>query len=347
MRADNTLIDVGGAVEVQGPGFGDAAAAGTRLGGSSSTPGSGQFPWFRIEDGRITGEGRGERLDRSWKTRALGRGYVVTARHSANGSATETFAYGNDGDLLVLREWEQVSAPGGELSSRRSLELTDITIDAKHAVQSKPPAGPGTDALRAVWQAAYRYPTEPLEITADVEITTPGTDLTWLGHKRVKGHVTMHGIGRHWRDLKLEVTGGAGVEHERRLASALHDRLLMWYGQDPNDRQDFDAYFAGATIAAPTSAGEFRVTDGPLDAVVVQKDRLAAFVLHGGQRRTFEYRKFGDREAVTEITTGDEAVHVTLDDFDGRLVPVKLRFERVFGRDWGPETIVFRGLTVR
>jgi hypothetical protein len=348
LQKSNVLTDLGsGCVALRGPGFREPSSSGARVAGGSESAGAGAGPWYRVEGGRIVASGEGERLQEVWETRELGRGYVVVSRRSPDRSNVETIAYGELDGRIVPRAWVQLFQPGGNLHSRRELVLSELAIDARDAVRPAPPVGPGAEALRAAWEQGYRYPTAPLEITGEVEVVTPGTDLVWLGRKRVEGRVTMRGLGRSCRELELEVAGDAGPETQRALAGVLYDRLLLWYGRDPNDRQDFNAWFQGATIAAPNAQGEYRVANGPVEAVVVSEGRIAALVLHGGMRRTFGYARSGDRQAATAIATGEELVRITLAEVDGHLVPVKLRFERVFGRDWGPETITFRNLRIR
>jgi hypothetical protein len=43
----------------------------------------------------------------------------------------------------------------------------------------------------------------------------------------------------------------------------------------------------------------------------------------------------------------DAAVQLTWQEFGEHLVPTKLVFERIFGRDWGPESITLRDVRVR
>jgi hypothetical protein len=67
----------------------------------------------------------------------------------------------------------------------------------------------------------------------------------------------------------------------------------------------------------------------------------------GGSRRTLELTRLGKALVPTTIATDGETIRAVWTDLgDGWAYPKELVFERVFGPDWGPETIRLTKLAV-
>jgi hypothetical protein len=173
----------------------------------------------------------------------------------------------------------------------------------------------------------------------------------------VKGKVAMTGIGRHLQQIHFTFDGGLTADLEMSLGAAFRDRLLMWYGRDFNDRQAFDDFFGGATIHAPAADGTFRVENGRVEEVFTAGGLVRGWKRGGGALR-FTCEKVDGRMAVTRIEEDVGVGNRSMERWTGSvtirftkvgdlLLPSTLRFERIFGRDWGPETIVLKGLEVR
>ena len=140
------------------------------------------------------------------------------------------------------------------------------------------------------------------------------------------------------------------------LVGVFRDRLLMWYGRDLDDRPAFDEFFGGATIDAPAADGSFRIANSSIARVLTEGGLVRGWVYPDGSKRTYTWQNFEGRMAVTKIETTlgvatgksrdawTETVTITLAKVGEHLLPAKLQFEKVFGRDWGPETLTFKGL---
>lgn len=335
-------------VELRGPGFGAGSSGGARIQSGNAAPGSGDAAWYECRDGRIRGRGYGDSAGLSWTTQAFGSGYVVTVRQIGS-SQFERFGYAElDGRVVPVR-WSAATHFGERLFSSDELVLSALrpADDAQVAAAEAPapPTGDGVDALREAWQHGARVPSEPLRITAQLDVRTPGTDGVWNGHQRVRGEVRMVGVGRACRELVFESSDDLAAEVERTLASVVYDRFLMWFGQDFNDREDFDALFAGATVGAPRR-GVFEVRGCRVAEVQVDDGRVTRLLFANGAERTFRWGKVGSRPVVTQVRSGDATVEMQFADVDGHLLPTKIEFERQFGRDWGPEVITLRRLQV-
>ncbi len=210
--------------------------------------------------------------------------------------------------------------------------------------------------MRALWEASYRLPSDPIRIRAAFEVLQPGTDGTWRGVKRIQGNLEMIGVGAHLRSLQADCDGRLAMEVELALAGALRDRLLMWHGRDFNARPSFEEFFGGSTIARPAADASFLVENGVVARVLTRDGLVRGWEYPDGGTRSFSYQDFDGRQAVTKVVTeyrgrrGErsggwtETVSIGLSRVGEHLLPVSLRFEQVFGRDWGPETLKFKGL---
>lgn len=312
---------------------------------------------LQVRDGRIVSDGRGSGERTAWEWQSVDGREVVTRRAA---SFLETrYSYATLGGRLVPLGASQENRPGNALFTASEIQLSNLRFDGVAPAPRQEPAGAGALALRELWNAGYRLPTEPLVIETKFTLTT-GNDGVWRGKKKLSGTLVMEGIGRNLRSSDCAFDGTLAREDEVQFAAMLRDRLLMWYGRDFNDRQPFDELFAGATVEAPDAEGVFRVTDCWLDRVFTSGGLVRGLRAKGGGTTTkFTWEKIGDRQVVGRIDEKiggpdtpaarrwDAATIVTLAPVGEHLLPAKIVFERIFGRDWATETLVFRDTKLR
>ncbi|MCC7399718.1 MAG: hypothetical protein IT455_21820 [Planctomycetes bacterium] len=327
-------------------------AADHRIGGGVR---AGDFDDLEVRDGRIVSEGRGDGERTSWQFGDCAGRSVVTRRR--NQSTDTRFSYSTVAGLVVPTAVSSVIQFGDKLFTASELVLEDLRFDGTGALAVKPPTGDGEGALRTIWDAAWHLPTAPLEIEAKFTVTT-GNDGVWRGRTKFRGSIVMTGIGRNLRRTDCRFEGNLAREDEVQLAAVLRDRFGIWTGRDFNDRLPFDEYFAGATIDRADASGTFRITGGPIDTVETQRGQVRAFGWRGGSRR-FTYGKVGEHQVVTRIDekigaadapSGERweaTTTITFTTVGDLVLPTKFVFERIFGRDWTPETITLTDLVVR
>jgi hypothetical protein len=348
--ARNTLRLVGdGVVEIDGPGYGEKDREGYSI---ANSDGSTYAPNLSVEGNVIVGSGDRHRFGNDeWGTQPVGDGYVVTRRVAVGSNWSEYFSYGLCGDLVVpLSHQVRFDMVGGGIMKQTIVELSAIEFDADGAAvpQFVAPTGDGVAALRAAWDAGYRYPADRKTFTAKFDVTLPGTDHIWGRHKKVAGSVSLEEFrgflqdGSGWRQVVVEQKGLPTKGEERVFAYAFSDRLVLWIGRDFNGRGDFDAEFAGATIAAPDANGVFAVTGSRYAELRVKDGRVAGLRRRDGADRTFTWTKVGAEWVVTRIVTGEEELLAKFMAVGGRLLPTEFEFRRVFGKDWGPEKIALK-----
>ena len=193
---------------------------------------------------------------------------------------------------------------------------------------------------------------------AAVEVTTPRIDLVWQGRREVKGKLEMTGIGRRMQSIHFEFAGGASPEVEMALAGAFRDRLWMWYGRDFNDREPFERYFAGATIHAADAKGTFHVENALVVEVRTDGKLVRGLALADGTADRFEHEVIGGRPVMTRYESDvggpkaksqdrwTEVMTLKFTPVGEWLVPSQMKFEHIFGREWGPEVIVLKDVRV-
>lgn len=311
----------------------------------------------QVTGGRIVSTGLGDDERQTWRWQDLPGGCLVRERRTK--SQWTSFTYAQQDGLWVPRGSNGTTQFGDSLFANEVLTLSDLSFGGKDRIAPPPPTGEGVAALRALWDAGYHLPTQPLVLTATFDVTVPGTDLVWMRQQRVHGRLQMTGIGRSMRSLHCEFAGDLSPELQHGLANAFHDRLLMWYGRDFNDRDPFDQFLAGAMVHAPDASGRFAVEHGVVAAVLTQGGLVRGFEYSDGSKSQFGYDKLDGRMVVTRYegelrgvdTRGKgrwtEVVSMRYGKVGEWLLPEQLRFERIFGRDWGPEVIVLKDLRVK
>lgn len=311
----------------------------------------------QVRGGRIVGDGMGSGERSVWEWQSLG-GRLVRTRQFASYLDTR-FTYSVVDGRVVPAGASRVSMAGTSVTTVSGLTLTGLRFDGGGTVPVKQPGGPGAAALQAAWNAGYRLPTTPIVIEAKFVLTT-GNDGVWRGKKKLSGRLVMEGIGRNLRSSDIAFDGNLAREDEVQLAAVLRDRLGMWYCRDFSDRVPFDELFAGATIDAPDADGVFRVTGCSVDRVFTGGGLVRGLrATDGGTATKFTWEKVGDRQVVVRIDEKiggpdtpaaqrwEAATIVGLTPVGEHLLPTKIAFEHIFGRDWLPETLVLRDVKLR
>jgi hypothetical protein len=316
-------------------------------------------PCYTIADGRIRSDGQRASLGHTtWRTLPLAGGWVVARRSVPNDQWSEQFSWTVlEGLPMPMSHQSTLLMPGsGELMSDHLLTFSDLQIVQDEGAEIRPaPSGPGVELLRSAWQRVYRYPERGLAVEARIAVKTPGTDLVWGGVDDVDGSIaftTRRGLS-DVDSLRFTPSRAATPRLRTVWSGAIHDRFVMWAGRDFNARRDFDDVFRGASIGTPDDRGVARIEGGPWREALIEDGLVTACRLTDGRLRRIGYTKVGDDLVATEVETearpGERGERLTArysvaHAADGTrwLLPTHLRFERVFGDDWGPETIALR-----
>jgi hypothetical protein len=339
-------------VATQGRGWTWQGNAGSASVGSSTIS---EWNDLQVDGTRIVSDGVGDGPRTRWETVPMASGYVVARRHS--GTLDERFTYRELDGRIVPASYSSTQTFGDKLFARCDLVLKELRFQGAKAVASVPPAGAGAVALRAIWEAGYRLPATPIEVQATFELTNPGTDLVWQRHTKVRGLLTMQGVGRRAREVDVLVEGDLPPHTKSQLAAMVRDRLMMWYGRDFADRASFDETFAGATIAA-ASDGTFAVA-GAATTAIATGGGLVRAMRRPGCATKFTWKEIGGVPTVVRVDEAigepgaraserwDAAMLLTWTKVGEHALPTTITWERTFGRDWGPETLVLRDVRIR
>lgn len=245
------------------------------------------------------------------------------------------------GDLWLPVRFSEVTpewSPG--MGRATTLTLGDWTPDVAPIEDAALPTGALADGLRAAWDGFYRYPTWDARITGEFRARTPATDGVWIGRRDVRGSVRLAGItGSYFRESSAEVDEKRATDDERAtLEGAVLDRVLMWTGRDLCRQPRFDEAFRGARLERD---GPWTLTHGAaLEAVRVEDGRVAAIRTRFGAEVEFLWKEVRGALLPIERTSGEETLTIDWREVeDGWLLPARVRFEDVFGEDWGPETL--------
>lgn len=315
-----------------------------------------ESPDLEVRGGRIVSDGRGPGERTRWEFQEVAGAAVVTRRTSA--STDSRYSYAVVEGRIVPVAAASVVTLGDKVFSAAELTLARVRCEGVVPLVPPPPTGAGVAALRALWDATYRLPSEPIVVEAKFDIAL-GNDGVWRGRSKLSGSVVMEGVGRHLRRSDWRFDAAMAREDEVQMAALLRDRLLMWYGVDWNDRAPFDEFWRGAVIHAPDATGTFAVENRPYDRVFSSGGLVRGLRGKGGGATKFTYAKVGDRQVVTRIDQQfggpstpaalrwDAVTLVTLAPVGDHLLPTRIVFQNIFGREWQPETLVFRDLRVR
>ncbi len=314
----------------------------------SANDGSEMQATLSIRDGAIVASGYLDGLTppHRWHTRQQGDGFVVTGIDMPNHRLR--FDFEERGGRLLPISYFEAHDIEGVISSRTQLTIFDVEVTGA-AQPSAVDAGPAATELRSAWDACYRYPDGSVTLRGRFHAENKGrNEHAWLGVNRVKGAVTISGFdGRRYRGAEVEIRQKIDAGKRKQVEFMVMDRFRIWSGRDFCARPSFDDAFAGATVSkAPDDAGVFRIENGPYFEVVVRDGRIVELVYDGGTRRKIGYTKVGAHVVPTSLRTGRETVTAKFQAFRGWLIPVEFRFDKVFGEDWGPETLKLTKLKV-
>jgi hypothetical protein len=309
---------------------------------------------FEVDDGRIVGATVDDGVDRlRWahEIQALGAGYVVSGRRlwqkALGEHLIEQRAYTTVADGVVVPTRLARMETYGGLFNEYELLLADFGFGAGADLTPAAPDGPSTAALRALWDGPGRHPDEPVDLVAHLEVDHRNTDGVWAGVRKVSGTLRIRGYrgfrmgDSGWDEVEFEPDDAALSPNVRAaLHSAVYDRLILWAGRDLAGRAAFDRVFRGASITE-TAPGTFAIEGGGASRAVAQDGVLREVDFVGGRALRATWRKVGDHLVPARVQNGDEVLEARWRDVGGVPFPSRLRFERVFGADWGPETLEF------
>lgn len=342
-------------VELRGPGWGvprGGAATSISTDGGASTV---LYPDVQVDGDRIVGTGY-EDSRTVWDLRDGDRGRFVV--RTASSSIVATFAYGTCDGEFVPTQWSRTTTYGDALFSSEVLELSAATFAGAARIAPQLPGGPGAAELRAIWDAGYRLPAEPLTIAAAFTATNPGVEQYWRGRKKVTGTLVATGFGRRMQTFHVDLDGAASPEIEHDLAFVFRDRLLMWWLREFADRLPFDEFFAGAEIGAKQVDGSFAIARGPVELVRTQGGLVRGLRTADGLETRLSWQDVGGRKVVqkwerdhpkqgSSVRAWTEVMTVTWIPVGDHLLPTTIVLDRIFGRDFGTETITLKNLSVK
>lgn len=309
-----------------------------------------EFEDLEFRSGRITSSGRGMQERSRWQWQPCAGAWVVTERSSAG--SVQRYAYSKLGERIVPRHVFDEQRAGDTLYQQSELELSNWSFAAGEAFVVAAPSGDGAERLRAIWDQAWRWPITPADFEADFNLQC-SNDGVWRGEKKLSGSLWCRGFGPSMQASDIQFPARMAPEQARQFASMLLDRLGIWSGRDFHSTSRFDEYFAGATVLAPNASGVFRIEKGRVAEVQTQAGLVSAIVRADGSIDRYQYKTIGNRSLLTRIDQEiggpqlsaaqrwQACVQISWQELDGNPLPTKLVFERIFGRDWGPETLSF------
>jgi hypothetical protein len=309
---------------------------------------------WRIEDGVVRGRDDAEAPDsirEDWESIPSARGWLLAGtslsqRAIRGGAPTDVrgWRYGASSGIPVVLRYVHRSH-WTDVADETSIAFEDVRVEGGAAASRPPAAAP--EALRAAWEASYRYPDSRIDVAARFVAESPATDGVWRGVRRVEGRLTLRGFsGRFgpagaWAKANVEVEGKYPPETRAALAAAVEDRLLIWAHRDFAGRPPFDEAFRGATATERAGTpGTYDVANGPCTMIRVADGRVAEWdapELLGG---SLEHATVGTASVAVALRRGSSLARARFVDAGGGwLLPATMRFERIFDAGWGPETL--------
>lgn len=320
---------------------------------------------FTIEDGvivhRTSTENPGSIYEK-WLTKPDGAGWLltgidhITTAFGKEPSTTKRWKYKKLGALQVPQYHQRKMNIGGKWYSTSTMKLTGLKLGEATTISEKLPQGEAAQEVAKLWRESYRYPERAITLKGRFEITSPATDGVWQGRKRVAGSFVLEGfrgmlqVGSRWKKARFELDGEMTDAMTESLAGAVEDRFRMWAFRDWAGRSAYETEFAGARIvrrggARPTFAFKDAATLSSLGADPKGNLRLR---LTNGLERSVTFQSLGTARVPRVIRTGGEILSARFEDLgQGWLLPTEMRFEKVFGDDWGPEVLRFSKLELQ
>lgn len=310
------------------------------------------FPRFGLRDGRISFDGYGSYTpnDWQWKTEKLGKEWVVGERvydvpHFTR-QTVETWEYGREGGLPILKSYRHLIRTGDAPYSDQVLEFSDWEFSfadngaEEESTTAKAPTGPGAGELEQAWNRLRQLEVSDREWSADVRIVNNGSDASWQGFDRFDAGLNGRGLGRSPDNLVLDMRGRCSSDVESALGDLYLDRVRLWFTNDLQTKGSFETFFDGATIAKPSTKGWFDISDHRAKRLRVVDGLVREVEWSTGQRQRFHY---GDVDGVQMITRierqlgSSQELLASFSIIDGKLIPTRFEFRAIFGDDWGPE----------
>jgi hypothetical protein len=314
-----------------------------------------------IRDGRCTGwtDVESGTIRERWTTAPLGDGYVVTRMEGEQAALpgltdVQVFEFALHEGLVVPVLHQRVWALEQGSRSEAALRLRPGPAAAAPVDPAVPLASRIPEPVRKAWDAAYRYPGRAVTLTGRFTIESPATDALWQGHRRLTGRFTLKGFRGwlagedRWQEAEFALDLRAPDEVKQQLASVVEDRFRLWAFRDFAGREPAERLFASAVFArVPNQGRKWTVRNCGWSSLEIAGDVIAAYGFGRVPRRTIEYGKLGGTLVPERIVTGEEELLAKFADLGGGwLLPASLEFRRVFGKDWGPETVTFKELKV-
>jgi hypothetical protein len=206
---------------------------------------------------------------------------------------------------LVLHRFVYESVAGSIVPVRYTRKLRDRTPERTEDLElglegwsaaldaSAPlPEGAAADALRAAWDAPYRYPDEEVRLRGNFEArTSRRDDPDWFGLESFTGSFVLEGFRRgRWRRARFEVKSHVLDEDQRNaLAEIVEWRLRAWFRGDFAARAPFDEAFRGAKLGG--SAPRLLVEGRDLVAVELDGGLPSVLLYPGGESRTLGFQQ--------------------------------------------------------
>lgn len=237
-----------------------------------------------------------------WRTRLEGDGWVLEGLDVFRAGqqaplVLHRFAYEDAGEARVpvryTRKLREEVPPRSE-----DLEISFERWESADDARAPAPTGAAAEALRAAWDAPYRYPDDEVVVRGNFEArTTRRGDPQWCGLEGYTGSFVLEGFRRgRWREARIEVKSHVLDPDQRAaLADLLEARLRSWFRGDFAGRRPFDEAFAGARISGADP--RFEVAGGDVVTVVLDEGLPAQLGLSGGEVRAIRYQAV-DRASV-------------------------------------------------
>lgn len=345
-------------VAVRGAGWSAERVGGAMQYGAAGSAGAGGDDyWVGVAGDRIVADGVGDTAPQPWLLVPRGNDWLVT--RVGSDQVVYQIGWTEVDGRAVPNAWSVTNRIAGAVFSSYQFEFAELAFAPGSRLDPPLPTGDGAAALRAIWDASYRLPASPLEITADFEVTQPGRDLLWHGRTKLKGKLRLVGIGRSTRSLQCDFADKADPAIAHDLAFMVRDRLLIWFGRDLNARLPFDATFAGCTIHGQAADGSFAIDGGSIARVAVANGAIRSWRERSGGEVRFRWQQLGGRLVMTrferDVELGGsvagarwtEVVAVELAPAGDVLLPARIELQRIFGPDFGVETITLKNVVVK
>lgn len=315
--------------------------------------------WLWVQDGRIGGIAHSaNRLGARevWESATTDEGWVLTGLEyfAENEELPAVEARWTFGELAAepvpLRyEWRQREGPRRN-KILKQIEFDSLRLGLDLEFDASPPSGPLADTLRQAWDASYHYPDEPRVLRGKLDIKHPETDWVWRGKGRVRGTYELREfVGTRWGSDTIDLDNKDWNGETYGLWQPIRDRMLLYMGRDFAGRPTFERAFAGASLEE-LKPGVIRVSDCRIQEVTIGRGLISSYRttgVDGSVLHSLSYTKAYGEQLVKRVESGDEVIEYAFKEVaDGWILPKKVTLKKIFGDDWGPETLSFSKLEI-